>query len=82
MGEGAVGALLERPSTLLLLLLLLAVAAVVIVVVVVAKSGRGSPAPQAQPMTLYNGRWLRWDGARWLDAETGAPIVDPIPPAE
>lgn len=26
------------------------------------------------PLTFLDGRWLRWDGARWVDDETGQPV--------
>ena len=75
-------ALLEKPALLLLFLLLVAGAIVVVVLTVRAgtKGGPSFAAPQPgagsdAPMTLHAGRWLRWDGTQWRDAESGSPIV-------
>jgi hypothetical protein len=77
-------ALFEKPALLLLFLMLVGGAIVVMVVVLAARSGtKGGPsfaAPQPgavsdAPMTLHAGRWLRWDGTQWRDAESGSPIV-------
>jgi hypothetical protein len=84
-------ALFEKPALLILFLLLIGGAVVVLVVVLAARPGAGprsTPAvPQAgsssdAPMTLHAGRWLRWDGTQWRDAESGSPIVGiPGPPS-
>jgi hypothetical protein len=77
-------ALLEKPALLLMFLLLVGGAIVVLVMVLVARSGtKGGPGFTAPPpgtladapMTLHAGRWLRWDGTQWRDAESGSPIV-------
>jgi hypothetical protein len=79
-----VGSLLDGP-TLVFVLLIVAIPAVLIVAVVWfasrsrngGQAALGTTASSDDPMTLFGGRWLRWDGTSWRDAETGSPIVNP-----
>ena len=84
-------ALFEKPALLLLFLLLVGGVIVVLVVALSARSGAtGGPSGASRqprgradaPMTLHAGRWLRWDGTQWRDADSGSPIVGIQSPPE
>ena len=78
------GALFEKPAFLLISLMFIGGFIALIVVLLTRLGGSRGTAVGAQragatseaPMTLHAGRWLRWDGTQWRDAETGSPIVD------
>jgi len=84
------GALFEKPAFLLLGLMFIG-GFIALVVVLATRTGvrrgpaiAGSPAGSTSeaPMTLHAGRWLRWDGSQWRDAETGSPIVEAQGPTD
>jgi hypothetical protein len=84
------GALFEKPAFLLLGLMFIGGFIALVVVLATRPGVRRGPAvggsaagsTSETPMTLHAGRWLRWDGSQWRDAETGSPIVDAPGPTD